>query len=148
MTTSLTKSSISAIPNDGKPTQDQYVFFARRLKNKLHGEVLRCYLREKKENNLTKAELARRMDKDPAQINRWLAAPKNLELDTISELLLAMGYIPTVGSEKLSALFRANYFESDDQVSYTASSTPVSAGKFTQSGSRTSNTAVFEAAGV
>lgn len=126
MTTSLTRSLISAIPSDGKPTPDQIAFFSRRLKNDLHGEVLRRYLDEKKSRGLTKAELARRMGRDPAQITRWLAAPSNVEIDTISQLLLSMGYVAQVNSVRLADLYRSNHFESDDDVGSSAGSTRVS----------------------
>jgi hypothetical protein len=56
------------------------------------------------------------MDKDPAQINRWLGAPKNVEIETLSHLLLAMGYVPRTGSDRLSDLYRSNHFETDDVV--------------------------------
>jgi DNA-binding phage protein len=42
----------------------------------------------------TKAELARRLNKRPEQITRWLSAPGNLEIDTVSNLLSAMGVNP------------------------------------------------------
>jgi hypothetical protein len=114
MPTSLTRSSISVIPDDGKPTEDQFTFHKRRFKNRLHGEVLRRYLDEKQASKLSKSELARRMGKDPAQITRWLSAPKNMEIETISDLLLAMGYIPQVTSVKLTDLYRSNHFETMD----------------------------------
>lgn len=31
------------------------------------------------------------LEKDPAQITRWLSAPSNFELDTLSDILLALG---------------------------------------------------------
>src|SRR5208282_3088978 len=42
------------------------------------------------QGNVTKKELAIRLGKDPAQITRWLSAPSNFELDTLSDILLAM----------------------------------------------------------
>ena len=140
MTTSLSKSSISAIPSDGKPTADQFVFFSRRLKNQLHAEVLRRFLEEKKANNLTKKELARRMDKDPAQINRLLSAPKNVEIETVSQLLLALGYIPKIDSVKLTDLYRSNYFESGDIIELRGrsdSKKSTAEGKTSKSGTKT-----------
>jgi hypothetical protein len=117
MTTSLTQSSISALPSDGKPTADQFIYFARRFKNELHNEVLRRFIEEQRVNNLTKAELARRLGRDPAQVNRWLGAPKNWETETVSQLLLAMGYLPTISSVKLGAQ-RSNHFDCNDVLPY------------------------------
>jgi plasmid maintenance system antidote protein VapI len=39
---------------------------------------------------LTKAELARRIGRPPEMVHRWLAAPRNLTLDTVCELLLGI----------------------------------------------------------
>jgi hypothetical protein len=46
--------------------------------------------------NLSKADIAKRLGKKPEQITRWLAGPSNLESDTISDLALAMGYVPRI----------------------------------------------------
>jgi hypothetical protein len=35
--------------------------------------------------------LAELLAKDPSQITRWLSAPSNFELDTLSDILLALG---------------------------------------------------------
>ncbi len=110
MTTSLTPSSISAIPDDGKPTEVQTAYFGRRLRRDLHGLVLNCFIEEQRDNKLTKAELARRMDRDPASVTRWLGAPKNHTMETISALLLAMGYVPRVTALKLSEIGPSNEF--------------------------------------
>jgi transcriptional regulator with XRE-family HTH domain len=39
---------------------------------------------------VTKKDLAEALSKNPSQITRWLSAPSNFELDTLSEILLAM----------------------------------------------------------
>jgi ribosome-binding protein aMBF1 (putative translation factor) len=39
---------------------------------------------------LSKAEIAKRLKKRPEQITRWLSSPCNLELDTLSDLALAL----------------------------------------------------------
>ena len=52
----------------------------------------------------TKADIARVLRRDPAQITRWLGGPTNWTLDTISLLLLACGaemdYYPVFLSER------------------------------------------------
>lgn len=66
-------------------------YFRARLKNRLHQLILGEYLKLEA-NGLTRAKLARRVCKRPEQITRLLGAPGNWELDTVSDLLLAMGY--------------------------------------------------------
>ncbi len=52
--------------------------------------MLGCFLAEGQGSGLTRSKLAKRLGKRPEQITRWLAAPGNLTLDTISDLLLTM----------------------------------------------------------
>lgn len=44
-----------------------------------------------KKNGLTQAKLARRIGKTADVISRWLGAPSNMTIDTISDLLLGIG---------------------------------------------------------
>lgn len=47
-------------------------------------------LSEFKKSGISKATLARRMDKKPEVVGRWLGAPGNWTLDTVSDLLFAI----------------------------------------------------------
>jgi hypothetical protein len=49
------------------------------------------FAEEAESDRITKKGLADLLGKDPSQITRWLSVPSNLELDTISDILLAMG---------------------------------------------------------
>jgi len=77
-------------------------YFRERLKNRLHELVFLEFLRQQRERKLTQAELARRIGKAPEQVNRWLGAPGNWELDTVSDLLLGMGAEPAFSIEHLA----------------------------------------------
>lgn len=66
-------------------------YFQARLKNRLHELVLLEFMKLEK-LGFTKADMARRVRKKPEQITRLLGAPGNWTLDTVSDLLLAMGY--------------------------------------------------------
>lgn len=57
-----------------------------RNKNKAHSLLLEMF----EESSLSKADLAKMLDKKPEQITRWLAGPGNLKLDTLSDLIFAM----------------------------------------------------------
>jgi hypothetical protein len=64
-------------------------YFQTRLRNRLFNFILAKFVAEQ-ERGLTKAKLGRRIGKPPEVINRWLGAPSNLTLDTVSDLLLGI----------------------------------------------------------
>ncbi len=51
---------------------------------------MRLFLEQQEQQGLTQKVIAERMEVHPSRINRLLADPANLTLDTISDLLLAM----------------------------------------------------------
>src|SRR5260370_18904902 len=65
-------------------------YFQARMRNRLFNFIVEKFLQEQ-QRGLTKAALARRIGKTPDVINRWLGAPSNLTLDTVSDLLLGIG---------------------------------------------------------
>jgi hypothetical protein len=64
-------------------------YFQTRLRNRLFNFILAKFVAEQ-ERGLTKAKLGRRIGKPPEVINRWLGAPSNLTIDTVSDLLLGI----------------------------------------------------------
>jgi hypothetical protein len=77
-------------------------YFRERLRNRLHQLVIREFVRQEDINRLTRAELARRIGRAPEQITRWLGAPGNWTLDTVSDLMLGMGTEPAFDIEHLA----------------------------------------------
>lgn len=67
-------------------------YFRAQLKNHIHQLVLA----ELEKSGISKADLARRTHKKPPQIAHLLGAPGNWTLDTLSDLLLGLGYEPAV----------------------------------------------------
>jgi transcriptional regulator with XRE-family HTH domain len=61
------------------------------LKNRVFEALVALYAEEAETQGLTRKEVAERLKRDPAVVSRWLRAPSNLTLDTISDLLLAVG---------------------------------------------------------
>lgn len=74
-----------------KITPRDIFYFRQRQKSKVFHSVLASFVELAKSKGLTKKELAKRLNKDPAQLTRWFSGPGNWTLDTISDLLLAMG---------------------------------------------------------
>jgi DNA-binding phage protein len=66
-------------------------YYRRRQQNRVFAALAELFAEEAEKGAISKKELAEILGKDPAQITRWLSAPSNLELDTISDILLAMG---------------------------------------------------------
>jgi hypothetical protein len=64
-------------------------YFQQRLRLRVFNFILSKFI-EAQKDGLTKAGLARRIEKTPDLINRWLGASSNLTLDTISDLLLGI----------------------------------------------------------
>lgn len=82
----------------------QLGFFAGRAQSKAHDLVLRLFIDlAKKDDDLTRRHLATRLRKKPEQITRWLASPGNWTLETLSHLLVAMGYEPDFAAHRIDS---------------------------------------------
>ncbi|HLQ24780.1 MAG TPA: hypothetical protein VK138_02755 [Acidiferrobacterales bacterium] len=90
MTTYPTTSLWSEVRGANELSQKALGYFQARLKNRLHQLVIGEFIKQEK-SGTTKADIARRIGKRPEQITRLLGAPGNWTLDTVSDLLLAMG---------------------------------------------------------
>ena len=71
------------------PKRDLF-YYRQRMKNRVFTELASFFANEAAAHQLTKRLLAYRLQSDPASITRWLSAPSNLTLETISDLLLAL----------------------------------------------------------
>lgn len=107
MTTSPTTMLTSEIFDDGQLSVGALSYFRARLKSRIHQVVLSLFLERNKED-MNCAALSRRLQKAPEQITRWLSSPGNMRLDTVSDLLLAMGYELHVEARRINSVPRAN----------------------------------------
>jgi hypothetical protein len=79
-------------------------FFRNRLRIQLFELVVSEYVKQAR-TGFTKRDLARRINRRPEQVTRWLATPGNWTLETISDLLLAISETePMIGLRKLNRL--------------------------------------------
>ena len=123
MTTSAKTWSMNVNSNNVSLSKAEFAYFRSRLKNRIHDIVVNYYLQLQKEEGLTKAELARRLDTRPEQITRWLSAPGNWQLDTMSNLLLAMQAEPDFTISKLADKRFDNFSHEFATSSHSAGST-------------------------
>jgi len=72
-------------------TDREIFYFRQRHRNRVFQSVAAFFAQEAQRQGLTKSDIAQALGKDRSQITRWFAGPGNWELDTISDLLLAMG---------------------------------------------------------
>lgn len=96
MNTSLTR-LMSAI-NEDKISKYWASFFREHFRGEINDQLIESF----EASGLSKADIARKLDRRPEQITRWLSAPCNLEIDTISDLALSMGLVPKIRLEKIA----------------------------------------------
>ena len=104
-----------AAGHNGPPIPEaRRAYFRGRLRNRLFNFITKKFLAEQ-EKGLTKATLARRIGKTPDVVTRWLGAPSNLTLDTISDLLMGIcaEELMLSGESPLNQAPR-NYWHKDD----------------------------------
>jgi hypothetical protein len=96
LTTSHNQSFLTEIL-EGKPIPaGKLAYFRARLRYALHDLVLREFVRQEDAGKINKAQLARRIGRKPEQVSRWLGAPGNWTIDTVSDLLIGMAVEPGV----------------------------------------------------
>lgn len=104
MTTFQGPSLAEAETADGtRIPESTLAFFRERIRIKLHQILLREFVRREREIGLTRKNLADKLGKRREQITRWLGAPANMTIDTLSDLLLGMGVEPTFDGRNLLA---------------------------------------------
>jgi hypothetical protein len=65
-------------------------YYRRRNQNRIHIALASFFAEEAAAGRISKKQLAELIEKNPAQITRWLTEASNYEADTISDLLLGM----------------------------------------------------------
>lgn len=83
-------------------------YFRSRTKRRVHSVILSKF-HEVATSGSTKAKIADRLGVHPSLVTRWLASPGNVRLETVSDLLLAMGAELTVSSRDLASIGQGNY---------------------------------------
>lgn len=73
-------------------------YFRERFRGEINDQLLEAF----QASGVSKADLARKLKRRPEQITRWLAAPNNLEADTLADLALALGMVPRISFERVS----------------------------------------------
>jgi len=86
VTTLLTHSLSEVVATSGPIPEGKLAYLQERQRNNLYSFILKKFL----ERGISKADLARRINYDPARITRLLGAPGNWTLDTISDLLVGV----------------------------------------------------------
>jgi hypothetical protein len=69
---------------------EKRAYFHARVLNSFYQFVLHKFLEEERAGRITKAELARRIEKRPEVVSRLLGAPGNWGLETATDLLLGI----------------------------------------------------------
>ena len=80
-------------------------YFQENFRETVHQQLLELYQELRKATGFTRCDLAQKIGRRPEQVTRWLSAPTNLELDTISDMGLGMGVIPKISFEPICNLF-------------------------------------------
>jgi len=83
--------------------EGKMAYFRGRLANRFHALVLSEFARLEAAGKINGSKLARRISREPAQISRWLGSAGNWTFDTLSDLLLGMGYEPDLSVIDLRA---------------------------------------------
>lgn len=90
--TTYQRTSIQSDIFDAEPIPKRTrAFFRARLCGRIYSLVLEEFARREQANEISRATLGRKIERDSAQITRWLGSPGNWTLDTVSDLLLGMG---------------------------------------------------------
>jgi len=101
MTTSQTPFLSEILGTEPIPSSKQ-AYFRRRLSNRIHQLILAEFMRRERAGTITRAKLARKIGREPAQVTRWLGASGNWTIDTLSDLALAMGCEPSISLTALA----------------------------------------------
>jgi hypothetical protein len=88
--------------SEGEIQQYWVSYFREHYRGLVHDQILEAFDAWKRQGN-NRATLAKKLGRRPEQVTRWLAAPSNFEIDTVSDIALAMGCLPTITLEPIDS---------------------------------------------
>lgn len=103
MTTLVTQRSLSELKGEAVISAPVRTYFQQRLFNNMHQLLLGLVAFEKATGDFSKRRLAKRIEKKPEQVTRWLSYPGNMTLETMSDLVLGMGCELEFGVRRFSS---------------------------------------------
>jgi hypothetical protein len=125
-----TSQQTAFLPEDGGAIPpDKLGYLHARTTYAFYDFVLRKFLSASEHKNLTKAELARRIGKSPAVVNRLLASPGNWTLETLSSLLAGICAEEFIPSSKSLLHRKPRNFAEPDWISPRPATGSAAAGK-------------------
>jgi hypothetical protein len=101
MITSQQTSLINDALSDQPFAPDDLGYVLGLVRNRAHSCVLEKFVEAQDQHGLTKARIARKLNKRPEVVSRELTAPGNWTLDTYGSYLFAMGYLPCFYAQDL-----------------------------------------------
>ena len=104
-----------AAGHDGPPIpESKRIYFQERWKWRFFDFLLGRF-EEAERNGLNQAKLARRIGKSAEVVNRWLSAPSNLTLESMSDMLLGISAEePAIDGVSVLNRARTNYSHTED----------------------------------
>ena len=103
MTTSQTISVWTPFNEDSALSQRELGYFSGRLSTKVYQVVISEFMK-REAAGFSKAKLARRIHKSPEVITRLFSGPGNWTMDTVSAVMLGLGFELEVSAVPIQAL--------------------------------------------
>ncbi len=117
MTTSQ-NSFLSEVFNGDEIPLETLTYFRERFRDHLYDLVIEEFEKKYQNGDLTRTDIAKQIGRRPEQITRWLGAPGNWTLETVSDLLLAITKSePVVSLLPLAGRAPRDYQGQDDLTS-------------------------------
>lgn len=79
---------------DARVSRKALAYYRKRFKHAIWTLLIREVDRLIAEHKITQVSLAKRLGKDTGAVSRWLSAPGNRTLDTLSDLFVGIGIDP------------------------------------------------------